>query len=352
VLRSSALIALLLSARALVAADPSLTEYVPPDTKILIGVQVRAMVDSDWGKTLIEQVNASGGAWMKEMPFTGFDPLKDLDEVWIACTSADGKSPSLAILRGRFDTSRLPAAIGRYHQVPLIPLDAKRQQLLAIVDSSIVLAGDRNSVELAIDRHGSKMAPDASLLAAAAELRARYWIWAKADHLTGLSTPQGAPQGIEAVEGLEFGLALNHDLEMAVQLHMRTAADAEKLLGTMALLQMMAKNQQKDASQAKIESRVTGKNLDVSLRVPESELKQAWEQQRAMIAQSLSQLPQQIAAARSGSFNPFAPSRQGPAPLPVPAPHKSARHIPVSKEGKIVSDGDGATVQLTLPGSR
>lgn len=347
-LRSSALIALLFSARALVAADPSLTEYVPPDTKILIGVQVRAIVDSDWGKMVIEQVNASSGAWMKEMPFTGFDPLKDLDEVWIACTSVDGKSPSLAILRGRFDTSRLPAAIGRYHQVPLIPLDAKRQQLLAIVDSSIVLAGDRNSVELAIDRHGSKMAPDASLMAAAAALRARYWVWAKADHLAGLSATRGAPQGIEALEGLEFGLALNRDLEMAVQLHMRTAADAEKLLGTVALFQMMAKNQ-KGASEAKIESRVTGKNLDVSLRVPETELKQAWEQQRAMIAQSLSQLPQQIAAARSGGFNPFA-AKQGPAP--APAPTRNARRVPMSKEGKIVSDGDGATVQVTLPGSR
>ena len=348
-LRSSALIALLFSARALVAADPSLTEYVPPDTRILMGVQVRAIVDSDWGKMFIEQVNASGGAWMKEMPFTGFDPLKDLDEVWVASTSMDSKSSSLAILRGRFDTSRLPAAIGRYHQVPLIPLDAKRQQLLAIVDPTTVLAGDRNSVELAIDRHGSKMAPDASLVAAATELRARYWIWAKADRLAGLSAPKGAPQGIEAVDGFEFGLALNHDLEMSAQLHMRTAADAEKLLGTMALLQMMARNQQRGASQTKIESRVTGKTLDVSLRVPESELKQAWEQQRAVIAQSLSQLPQQIAAARSGGFNPFAAKQ---AAAPAPAPRRNARPIAATKEGKIVSDSDGATVQVTLPGSR
>ncbi len=347
-LRSTALIALLLSARALVAADPSLTEYVPPDTKILVGVQVRAIVDSDWGKAVIEQFGGSGGAWTKETPFGGFDPLKDLDEVWIATASPDSKA-SLAILRGRFDRSRLPAAIGRYHQVPLIPLDPKRQQLLAILDPSTVLVGDRTSVELAIDRRASKITADAGLVAAAAELRARYWIWAKADHLTGLAS-KGAPQGFEGVEGLEFGVNLNHDLEMAVQLHMRTAADAEKLLGTVALLQMMAKNQQKGASQAKIDSRVTGKDLDVSLVVPEAELKQAWEQQRGMIAQSLSQLPQQIAAARSGGFNPFAAPRQSL--VAAPAPRKSVRVVPVTKESKIVSDDDGATVQLTLPGRR
>ncbi len=52
-LRSSALIALLLSARALVGADPSLPQYVPPNTRILIGVQVRAILDSDWGKAVL-----------------------------------------------------------------------------------------------------------------------------------------------------------------------------------------------------------------------------------------------------------------------------------------------------------
>lgn len=351
-LRSSALIALLLSVRALVAADPSVQEYLPPDARILIGVQVRTIMDSDLGKAAIEQVKSNfGDAWLKQAPFKGFDPLKDLDELWIAGSSVDKTAPFLAILRGRFDKSRLPAAIGSYHGVPLIPVDARREQLLAIVDPTTILAGDRLVVERAIDRHGLKTM-DSHLAAAAAELRSRYWIWAVADHLDGLAASKSAPQGIQGVAGFEFGLTLNHDLDMEAQFHMRTAADAEKLLGTMALLQMMAKNQQKGASEAKIESRVTGKTLDVSLRVPESELKQAWEQQRTMIAQSLSQLPQQIAAARSGAFNPFVPSKQAPEAAPAPALRRNIRHIPVSKEGKIVSDGDGATVQVTLPGSR
>jgi len=50
VLRSSTLIALLFSARALMAVDPTLPEYVPPDTRMLIGVQVRAIMDSDWAR--------------------------------------------------------------------------------------------------------------------------------------------------------------------------------------------------------------------------------------------------------------------------------------------------------------
>ena len=341
-LRSCALIALLFSARALMAVDPTLPEYVPPDTRMLIGVQVRAIMDSDWGKAVIEQVKTTyGDAWLKEAPFKGFDPLKDLDELWIASSSVDQKAPALAILRGRFDRSRLPAATGRYHSVPLIPVDAKREQLVAIVDSTTILAGDRFIVERAIDRQGLKTV-DARLADAATALRDRYWIWVVADRLDGPSAAKSAPQGMEAVDSLEFGLAVNHDLEMVAQLHMHSAEDAQKLLGTMGLLQMMIKNQPKASSQIKIESHVTGKTLDVSLRVPEEELKQAWEQQRAMIAERLALLPEQIAAAKAGKgLSAFADPPQG-----------RARSSQTTKESKIVSDDDGATVQLTLPGRR
>jgi hypothetical protein len=348
VLRSTALIALLVSARALVAADPSLPEYVPPDTRILIGVQVRTIMDSNWGKAVIEQIKITfGDAWLKQAPFKGFDPLKDLDELWLAGSSTDKTAPMLAILRGRFDKSRLPAATGRYHAVPLIPVDAKRQQLLAIVDDSTLLAGDRFIVERAIDRHGLNTV-DSHLAAAATELRARYWIWALADRLDGPPAPKSASQGNPGVESFEFGLALNHDLDLAAQLHMRSPADAQKMLATMGLLQMMNKSQPPGAIQMKIESRVTGKTLDVSLRVPEEELKQAWEQQRAMIAQRLAQLPQQIAAARSGKgLSAFA----GPAQALAPAQAVHARPTP-GKDSRIVNDEDGITVQLTLPGAR
>lgn len=347
-LRSSALIALLFSARALMAIDPTLPQYVPPDTRMLIGVQVRTIVDSNWGKAVIEQVKATyGDAWLKEAPFKGFDPLKDLDELWIASSSVDGTASSLAILRGRFDQSRLPAATGRYHSVPLIPVDAKREQLLAIVDSTTILAGDRFVVERAIDRHGLKTV-DARLADAATALRDRYWIWVVADRLDGPSASKSAPQGMEAVDNLEFGLAVNHDLEMVAQLRMRSAEDAQKLMGTMAMLQMMVENQPKASSQIKIVSRVTGKTLDVSLRVPEEELKQAWDRQRATIAERLAQLPQQIAAAKAGQgFSAFA----SPPPGSAPASPSHAASRP-AKEGKIVSDDDGVTVQITLPGRR
>ncbi len=349
-LRSSALIAIFVSAGALVAADPQFAEYVPSDAKVLAGVQVRAIVDSDWGKAVIEQVkSASGEALMKGLPLKGVDMINDVDEVWIASSSVDKKAPSLVILRGRFDKSRLPAAIGRYHAVPLMPMDAKREQLLALVDESTIFAGDRFSVERAIDRRGLK-SMDAHLAAAAAALRTRYWIWAVGDHLQDLvSANKTAPQGLDAATGFEFGIALNHDLEMAAQLHMKTAADAQKMLGTMAMLQMMAKSQEKGASQMNIESRVTGTTLDVSLRVPEEDLKQAWESQRAAIAESLSQLPQQLAAVRAGkSFNPFPIATQAQAPAQV-APSQASR-MPVSNKSKIVSDQDGNTVQVTLPG--
>jgi hypothetical protein len=350
VLRSSALIVLLLSARVLLAADPPFAEYVPADTKVLIGVQVHAMLDSDWGKAVVEQAqSASGDSWAKQLPLKGIDLTKDLDELWIASSSTDHKAPALIILRGRFDKSRLPAAIGRYHAVPLIPLDAKREHLLAIMDPSTIFAGDRNDVERAIDRRGLKSL-DAHLATAAAALHARYWIWAVADHLDPAPAARTAPQAFDGVNGFEFGLSLDRDLEIAAQVHLRTAEDAQKMLASMALLQALAKGQQNGGSQVNIESRVAGSNLDFSLRVPEEELRQAWDRQRAAITAQLSQLPQQIAAAQSGKpFTLF--TAPPPKPAAANAPNQARRPIPPpSRQTRIVSDEDGNTVQVTLPG--
>jgi len=349
VLRSSALIVLLLSARVLLAADPPFAEYVPADTKVLIGVQLHSVLDSDWGKAVVEQVqSAAGDSWARQLPLKGIDVTKDIDELWIASPSTDQKAPALTILRGRFDKSRLPAAIGRYHAVPLIPLDAKRERLLAIMDPSTIFAGDRANVERAIDRRGLKSV-DAHLATAAAALRARYWIWAVADHLDVAPAPRAAPQAFDGVNGFEFGLALDRDLEIAAQIHLRSAEDAQKLLASMALLQAMAKGQQSGGSQVNIESRVAGTNLDFSLRIPEEELRLAWERQRAAITAQLSQLPQQIAAAQSGK--PFTLFTAPTPPATANAPSQARRPAPPpSRQTRIVSDEDGNTVQVTLPG--
>jgi hypothetical protein len=214
------------------------------------------------------------------------------------------------------------------------------------MDPTTLFGGDRMGVERAIDRHGLKSV-NPRLATAAAALRARYWFWAVADHLEEVSASKTVVQGLDAVNGFEFGLAMNRDLEMVAQLHMRSAEDAARMLTTMALLETMAKSQAGAASQIKLESRVTDRTVDVSLRVPEEELKQAWEKQRAQIAQRVSQLPDQITAARTGK--PFHPSAAAPAQKPAPT-QAHAPVSPASRQSKIVSDEDGNTVQLTLPG--
>lgn len=350
-LRSSALIVLLLSARILLAADPPFAEYVPADTKVLAGVQLHAMLDSYWGKAMVEEVQrASGDAWARQLPLKGIDVTKDIDELWIASPSTDQKAPALIILRGRFDKSHLPAAIGRYHAVPLIPLDAKREHLLAIMDPSTIFAGDRANVERAIDRRGLK-AVDAHLATAATALRARYWIWSVADHLDAAPAARNALQAFDSVKGFEFGLSLDRDLEVAAQIHLRTAEDAQKLLASLAIFQALAKGQQNGGSQLNIESRVAGTNLDFSLRIPEDELRQAWARQRAAITAQLSQLPQQIAAVQSGKpFTLFATPPPKPASANAAAQARRPTAPPPSRQTRIVSDEDGNTVQVTLPG--
>jgi len=88
------------------------------------------------------------------------------------------------------------AAPGCDRPIPLSaahPVDAKREQLVAIVDSTTILAGDRFIVERAIDRQGLKTV-DARLADAATALRDRYWIWVVADRLDGPPRPRAHPR--------------------------------------------------------------------------------------------------------------------------------------------------------------
>ena len=99
---------------------------------------------------------------------------------------------------------------------------------------------------------------------------------------------------------------------------------------------------QKGASQAKLESHVTGKTVDVSLHVPEEELKQAWEQQRAAIARACRNCRNRSPPPGRAPSTRSALQKQASAPA---APNYS-RRTPVSRESKIVSDDDGNTVEL------
>src|SRR5262245_8558128 len=98
---------LLAALRFALATDAGMAGYLPADTTVVLGINVRAVVDSG----LFQEV---AGSIPKEI-LPGFDVMKDLDEVLIGSTGTGEKPPSLAVLRGRFNMEKFALGATRYN---------------------------------------------------------------------------------------------------------------------------------------------------------------------------------------------------------------------------------------------
>ena len=319
--------ALVLSAGALCAADAAITGFLPPGTKIVLGVRVRSLADSPFAKGIMTQAHAAGADWLKMAAALGFDPLRDLDEVLIA-TSGEGQNPpSLLVAIGRFDVARLSEGAQRYHDVPILGGAKPTDPVVAILDANTALAGDRPMVLAAIDRGGaaSEAAPDAALAARIDALHGRYDVWGVGDRPEGfVSSPQTT--AVDGIDRFQFGMSIHQGLEMAAEVHARSPQDAEKLSASLGLLSAMLKAQQ-PAGGAKFDLQADNGTFKLAIAIPEEELKKAMEAQSGMLAQMLG----------GGTMAPATRLAPGPAPRTTPPP---------------VLDKAGNTVVLTLPGGK
>ena len=326
-----------LSLRLAIAADGPVPDYVPPGTRAVIGLHVRAIIDSNMVQSLAADLFKDSAAKLNvSSPFPGIDPLKDVDEVIIASTMEGDHPPSLVICRGRFPVQELAKGAQRYHGIPI--KEVQNGEGIAVLDAGTILGGDLTQIRAAIDRRDKHSGGlNAALAAQAAQLSARYALWGAGALPPDFHPPAGGPDALKTLDRFDFGVGLDKGLQLAATLHTRSAEDIQKLGAALQLFEMMAKSQP-DASGTKIETRVENGTLKLSLAVPEEALKKALAQQRGAIGQALAQAKGQ----------PLSVSE--PAARPTIAP--AASSAPASKETKIVSDKEGASVQVTLPGRR
>ena len=149
---------LLAALRFALATDAGMTGYFSPDTKVVLGVNVRNLVDAG----LFQEV---AGSLPKEI-LPGFDVMKDLDEVIIGTNGNGEKPPSLAVLRGRFSMEKFARDATRYNGVPVLGP-------VALIDETTAIAGDMELVHAAIDRREQFM----NALPRIDAMRQRYSIW-------------------------------------------------------------------------------------------------------------------------------------------------------------------------------
>jgi len=316
-----------------------------PDTKVVLGVNVRGMIDNPIFGDAVAEIRAKSAGLLAQTPLAGFDPLQDLDEIVIATSGKGEKPPAIVVLKGRFPVEQLSRVATRYHEVPILQSPQQPEGVLALIDSSTVIAGTANEVRQAIDRNAAP-ANAGALIARAETLRARYGIWGFGDGIEPAASRTSRPGDLSAVDRFEFGLAFDRGLRVSAEIHLRTAEEAEKMAATLRLIEGMINNQKgkRPSKDPGFELRAEKGSLKFSFVIPEAEMKKAIQEERGSLAAALSsRLPALLEKPRANPVVPpgqaFTIEQGGASPSGAPEP-------------KAVANGNGDTVILTLPGKQ
>src|ERR1017187_87598 len=277
----------LLAVRAVPAADAALTDFFPAGTKVVLGINVRKVAESPLAQAGLTQAKAqvqsqaAAADWLKLASLAGFDPLRDIDEVLVA-TNAEGQNPpSLIVVRGRFDVARLAAGAKRYLDVPLLGGDQPTDGVVALLNASTALAGDRPTVLATLDHLGNGTQIDAGLAKRIAAARKRHELWGLGDRPGGFVAPAPQASALESIDRFQFGVSVSHGLELGAEIHARSPKDAEQLSATLGMLQAMIQAKQPTAGAAKFDVHAEDGTIKVSMTVPEAEVLKAIEIGRA-----------------------------------------------------------------------
>jgi hypothetical protein len=272
---------LLLFLRAIPAAADTLTEFFPPDTRVVFGVHVHNLAVSTLAQSFKSQAQAMAGqvAWLKAFPLDGFDLLRDIDEVLLASAGERPNPPSIIVVTGRFDVARLAEGASRYHGVALLGGKAETDGLIALLDGSTALLGTPGLVRAAIDQRGGKPRIAAALHDRITSLRQCYDVWGLGERAEGFAAPTPAAQALESIDRFQFGIQLASGLELGAEIHARSPKDLEKLRATFALVAGMLNARKPAAKGAKFDLRIEEGSLKLDVSIPEEELKKALEPQ-------------------------------------------------------------------------
>jgi hypothetical protein len=334
-------ILVLLAALPLAAAEAPFAAVVPPGAKIAVGIQVRRLA----GAALLGEALQGATDLLAGTPLAGLDPAKDIEEVLIAASGTGDKAPAIAVLRGTFHLNT-PADSVRYRDIPLIEDPKHPEAVVALLDDSTILAGDRLQVLAAIERvqAGADAGISAEWRSRIEDLRGRYSIWGFGEGLepsAQTGSEPAKPGDLSSIDRFQFGASLDAGLTLTAEAHLRTKSDAEQMGGMLQFLHAMVLQQgpKNPGSGSNFDMSIDQGTIRIALTVPEAELKKAMKEQRTTLAKAFTSgtspgLPLLTPAAFA------APSvRAAPAKPPLPPP----------SEGKIYTNEQGDTVSVTLP---
>jgi hypothetical protein len=303
-------------------AQAALPDFLPPNTKVVIGLSVRGLVDSPLLAGLGDAKTTT--AKMMPGPLAGLDPLKDIDDLVIASAGEGENPPALIVVRGRFAQQVLPEGAKIYKGVAIYEDTKTPNESFALLDAGTLIGGDLAMVRAAIDRRGQPSGIAQGLVERVRVLSSEYDLWGAGELPPGIASKAGTPE-VQSIDRFEFGAALRHGLEFSAKVHVKSTKDAEKLMQSIQMLKFMIDAQPKKEGGAKFDLQSDHDTLKLALFIPEEELKKGIEAQKANLATAL--------------------TVRTAAQTPAPAPPAVLTPTP----GSILKDQKGDTVMVTLP---
>ena len=276
-------LAVLVALAAQVAAAGDLPlDLLPANTKVVFGIHVPGIAESALFNDPGTGAKKFSEEWLKFVAITGFDPLRDIDEVLVASAADSEKAAALLVLRGRFDLERMGAGATRYRGIAIVGGGKGGNSVLALMDAATAVAGEIPAVRAAIDRRGHGAALDASLAARVQSLRERFDIWGTGERPEGFVAPTGKRAELDSMDRFEFGVRINQGFALGAELHMRSQQDADKLAASIDALKAMMSGQVQAGP--KVDVQVEAGTVKISLAISEADLKRAMAAQRAAAA--------------------------------------------------------------------
>src|SRR5579863_5302767 len=172
-------------------AQPSLVEYVPPQSKVVFGINLRHIIDAAQLPDLETSSQMLSVQMLSQNGLAGLNPLKDVDSLMIASTGEGDNPPTVAIFWGRFGSLKMGDR-----------KDPKGE--VVRVSDSLLVAGDSVMVqEILKHRAGTSLVPPATA-ERIASLAGKYDVWGTGADPRGFSTAKGQGGGLEGVDRFEF----------------------------------------------------------------------------------------------------------------------------------------------------
>ena len=327
-------------------ADPVVTQLLPPEVGLLIGIEWRRTLASAAGATIQKAWTGLPAAGPQLIGLT--QALTESVDSIVLAASTDtlvrpaNDLPMLVIVRGRFDAERLrkwfPGKSEQVGGVELItPANVKPpDSRLALLDAGTLLFGDRRELVAAIRRRVAPRATRAAsqILDRASALAAANDVWIAMEAPPGgfkppaSSPPTAATPGVQFLSeltGLDLGLSFTGGFGLDASLRAKSEQAAQQLgIAIQGMIAMAAMNSQENPEGAKMLQRVqiaqAGPAVRINLRLTEAEMAQSVAQLQAARANAVAARP----AAR-----PPEPRRASPGKIRIVGADAQPVEVPV-----------------------